>query len=311
MGITRESIIRGPGAVKLGSTQIFDKEGIDAELQKETFDIPVSAYGNVDTRFKDVLGKVTFTPCGAVTAGILAALYPYGTPNLGADIFGSVDVPVEVHSLAGKKVLFAAGAITRMPTLRLSAQETLFGGQAEITTVIANGADRTTANSMYTISDAAFAGAFDVADVKCKPVSAAWGASAPWDAIKTKTGWTIDLEASFDPETIDEVGTIGMKLTGVTARARCQPLGVTEANIFDAMRVQGTGNAIGDSVRTGNNLVLIGTGGISVTLTDAALVQGPIKWGPGMLRAGELGWIAHRTVSAGVGGPVFTVAMTA
>lgn len=312
MSINRESIIRGPGAVKLGSTQIYDKDGIECTLETETFDIPVSAIGNVDTRLQDAIGRTDFTPSGRVTADLLAALYPYGTPNIGADIFGDADVACEVHSLAGKKLTWTAAAITQMPQLRLSAKQTLFGA-CQISHVIGNGMDRATANSLYTIADEAFSGAYDKADVKCKPVSAAWGASAPWAAIKTQDGWTVDFDLQLEPVMVDENGTIGMQIGGVIARARCQPLGLTEANVFDALNTQGTGHTIGDSIRTGNDLVLTGAtgGGVTVTLKDCALVEGPLAWGQERLRSGEIGFITHRAITSGVGGPVFSIALTA
>lgn len=310
MGIQRESILRGPGAAKLGTVQLFDKDGISADVETPTFDINVSAFGNLDTRMADALGRVTLTPCGNISAPLLAALYPYQTPNLGAEIFGSADVPCEVHSIAGTKVTFKAAAVTRMPSIRLSAKQTLFGGPVEITCVIANNADRDDEESLYVMATEAFSGSVDRTEIKCLPVAATWGITAPWDNIRTSDGWTIDFDLTLTPEVVDDIGTIGMKLDAVTARARCTPVGITEAQILAARRVQGTGRHIGATMRTGNDLNLVATGGVTVSLKDAALVSGPISWGAGTLRAGEIGFVAHREINAGVGGPVFTVGLT-
>lgn len=309
MGTSRESIIRGPGAVKLGTNQFFDKEGIDANLEVSSFDVSVSAFGKVDTRRADALCKIGFTPSGRVTQALLDALYPYGTPVPGSEIFGDTDVPVEVHSLAGKKVVFAAGAITGMPDLNLTARGTLFAA-AEITTVIANEADRTDANSMYEVSDAAFSGPYDVGDIKCGPVSAAWGAVAPFDDIKTKEGWKVSFDLQLEPVVVDDVGTIGMQMVAVNVKATCMPMHLSEANILDALNSQGADGAIGSSMRTSNDLVLTTSFGLVVTLKNAALVEGPLKWGATDLRAGELGFEAHRDVSGDTAGAVFSVVYT-
>jgi len=311
MGTSRENIIRGPGAVKLGSVQIYDKDGIDSALVPTGFKVMVSAIGEVDTKLEDAIGETGFTPSGRVTAALLAALYPYGNPTYGADIFGASDVVCEIHSLLGKKVAWTASALTKMPQLRLSAKQTLFG-DCQISHVIGNGMNRRTANSLFEVSDETFAGAYDKADVHCKAVSAAWGSDSPWDAIRTKDGWMIDFEPTFDRVFDDEEGTIGMQITGITARAKCTPQGLNEAQILAALNSQGTGHGIGDSIRTGDDLVLTGPagGGVTVTLKDAALVQGPLQWGNDKLRNGELGWEAHRSISSGIGGAIFTVAMT-
>lgn len=311
MPISRESIIRGPGAVKLGSTQIYDKDGISSFVEQTGFDIPVSALGNIDTRLQDAVGRTEFTPSGRVTAGLLTALFPYGTPNLSADIFGSTDVACEVHSLAGTKLTWHASAITQMPQLRLSPKQTLFG-PCQISHVVKNNTARTAANSFYTVGSEAFAGSYDKADVKCATVTAAWGASSPWDDIKTQDGWTVDFDLALEPVMEDNQGTIGMQITGLTVRARCTPLGLTEAQIMDALRTQGSGMGLGASLRTGDDLVLTGSagGGVTVTLKDVALVEGPLNWGTSSLRAGELGFVGHRAIASGVGGAAFTVALT-
>lgn len=310
MSITRESIVRGPGTVKLGSDQFFDKDGIDAVLEISTYDVPVGIYGNVDTRRSDAVARISTTPSGRINAAILAALYPYGNPTIGSSLGGSSDVALEVHSLAGTKVLFKSAFLSQMPQLRLTPRETPFGSAAEFMALLGNGDARTDANSMYTVSSAAWSGTFDKADIKSVPYTAAWGATSPWDDIKTANGWTIDFDLGMEPVIEDSEGTIDYLLTSVTCRATCQPLGLSEANILDGLKVQGTGNALGSSIRTANDLVITGTGGLTVTLKEAALVTAPLRWGNTSLRAGEIQFVSHRSISSGTPGAIFSVAMT-
>ena len=317
MPTARESILRGPGSLTYDSQTVFDRDGIDAAITPTEFEILTSLHGRVDSRLADAVGEVSCIPSGRATAGLLAMLFPYGNPTIGASMGGATDKPLVVHSLSGRKLTLHAAYLTALPQLRLSARQTLFGSAATWTAVLKNNTARSAANSMYTIADEAWSGTYNPADVKTLPHTAAWGATAPWDAIKTAEGWTIDFEIGTEPVMDDSEGTIDHILTSVTARARCRPIGLTESNVLDALKVQGPGNAIGSTRITGNNLVIQAAGGVTVTLHNAGLVEGPVRWGNTDLRIGEIGFVAHRSFSgavpgpAGVPGPVYSVAMTA
>lgn len=305
MGMTRQSLSRGPGTVKIGTTTFYDKDNISAELLLEQFDIPVSAFGKVDTRKKDQSAKITFKPCGEVTSALLALLFPYTTPNIGASLFGVADTPAEVHSKAGTKLTFHCAAITAMPELILSATETLLG-QVEITALIKNGVDPESANSLYTIAAAEWAAqAMASSNIKTVPYSASWNGLT----FKSKAGFTVAPTIETTAEYVDGLGTIDMTLTGAAVTAKCRPIGLSEADIAEAMALQGPGNAIGTSLRTGADLTITGAGGLTVILRDTALVTGPFLWGTTELRAGEIGFIANRTETTGAYGELFSVAM--
>lgn len=306
MSIQRETVIRGPGTVKLGAVQMFDREGIKADIAIETFEVPVSAYGNVDTRRKDVTGVVTFRPSGRLTAAILAALYPHGTPSIGASLFGATDVACEVHSLAGTKVTFHAAALSKMPSLKLSTTETAFGGDAEITALLKNNTARTADNSFYTVASVAWSGAFDVADIKGGAYVGTWNSVT----FKTAEGWDVEFDMETEPQYCDGDGTYDMMLTGVTARAKCKPIGLSESALLGHLKVQGATAGLGASMRSGQDLVIAAAGGLTVTLKDVAMVEGPMEWGSTNLRVGEIGFVAHRAIAGGVPTALFTVALT-
>ena len=124
MAINRTTILRGPGTVIYGTGNgaqtIYDATGITAEVETSTSDVPSSVSGTLDQIKTDQVGTIRFTPCGQLSAGLLALLYPYGTPTIGARVFGDADVPLSIHSVAGTKVTFVNAALTAMPPLRLS-----------------------------------------------------------------------------------------------------------------------------------------------------------------------------------------------
>jgi len=308
--IQRQSVIRGPGTVKLGTVQFFDKDAIKADLKIETFDVPVSAYGNVDTRRKDMTGVVTLKPCGNLTNAILAALYPHGTPNIGASLYGAVDTPCICHSLAGTKVTFAAAALTKMPSLKLATNETAFSGDAEITCLVKNNTARSADASFYSVAQEQWAGAFDVADIKGGVYLGTWGTGEAAVTFQSNDGWTCDFEMQTEAQLADGVGTYDIMLKGVTVRAKCRPLGLSESDLLGYLNLQGAGAVMGGSMRSGMDLTIASATGLTVALKEVALVQGPMEWGPTNLRAGEIGFVAHRAIAAGVPGALFSVALT-
>ena len=83
MSINRNTILRGPGTVVFGGATLYDASGITCEIESATAGLPSSVSGEIGTIKTDAIGKVTLTPCGQISAGILAALFPYAaaTPS--------------------------------------------------------------------------------------------------------------------------------------------------------------------------------------------------------------------------------------
>ena len=294
MALNRQSIVRGPGTVKLGTLKLFDSAGIVPELNSATQELPSSLVGPMDTIKTDQTATIQFTPVGEVTADILAALFPHQSPNSGSSLFGSSDVPAVVHSRAGVKVTFASAALTSIPELRLSPVQTPFG-QATLTAIVANGKTPDETNAVYKVETATYAdGEPDRAKILTgKAYTASWGSL---DINDTAAGWTISFDLSTDPVNNDSQGTADMTLASLVVRARCQPLGLGESSLLAALPAA---KARGSSVATANDLVITAEDGLTVTLKNAALVTGPVQWGNTTLRAGEIGFVAHRDATTG------------
>jgi len=304
--ISRENVIRGPGTVQLGSVQMFDRDSIKADIEIDRFGVDVSAYGNVDTRFKDAKGKIAFRPCGNLTASILTTLFPHGSPSIGSSLFGATDTACLVHSTAGTKVTFHSAALTKMPNLKLSTTETAFSGQAEIMALPKNNTPRTTSNSFYTVASETWAGSFNVADIKGGIYLGTWNGVT----FQTSEGWDVEFDMGLEEQYADGVGTYDVMLKSVGVRAKCRPIGISESTLLGYLNVQGATAILGSTMRTGNDLVITSSTGLTVTLKEVALVEGPLEWGNTTLRVGEIGFVANRSIAAGVPGALFTVALT-
>jgi hypothetical protein len=159
------------------------------------------------------------------------------------------------------------------------------------------------------VTSAAFSDtSFDPASIITQPYTGVWGVSAPWSSITTFDGWQVDFDLSLNPITTDGDGIVDMTFASLAVTAKCRPIGITETQLITALGLQGGGNARGRSLQTGSSDLVISNTGVTVTVKSAQLKSGPMAFGSGTPRIGELTWVATRKFAAGVASPLFTVA---
>ena len=307
MALTRASVLRGPGKVKINATEILTNGDITLTPNVSLADVTFSHGGVLDRVLSDVTMQVDFTPGNQVTAGILSALFPYGTPTLGSSLLSTADVTAAVvgREASNNKITLAAAALSKMPGLRLSSRApNLFSGNASLFASVKTGIARNAADSLYTIGTEAWTGVVTRADIKAGIYSGAWN-SLTFGA--TEDGWSVEFDCNWQPVTTDEDGTIDWTLESVTARASCTPIGQA-LSLLNSMPVYN--QAIGTSQYAATDLVIAATGGLTVTLKQARLVSGPCRWGAATLRHGQVGFIASRALATGEPGALFSVAIT-
>jgi hypothetical protein len=312
VGISRANIYRGPGTVQLGAGPVMYSIGdIEAVWDIAPGQAENSIHGRTSQFINDRMVKVTLTPAAQVTAAMVAALYPsaYLNPTLGAGVFGASDTALLIHGIDGRLLTIHNAAITRMPDLILSPTQAAFG-QMELTGLIIDAGDPTDDDSYYTESSSAWSDtSYATANELRLVYAAAWGTLLT--DIKTEGGWTLTPELNLTPQECDDVGTVEMYIQGAGMMAKCTPLNLSLADGLSNMRLQGTGNARGASLRQGENLVITGTGSAVVaTLNDAALIEAPKRWGTNTLRNGEIGFVAERTESTGTFGAFASIAIS-
>lgn len=300
MSINRNTILRGPGTVKFGGATVFDSNGITCEIESATQGLPSSISGEIGTIKTDQTGKISFTPCGQISAAILAALFPYASAAIGSSACGAADTPCVVHGMSGTRVTLVNCCVRKMPEIYLSPVKTAFGS-VELAAALGLAKGPTDDAALYTVEQADYdAGAPDPTGITGVAYAGTFGALSIPD---TADGWTITPEVTLNPVSTDTLGTIDWTVASVGCTAKCTPLGLTEEQILAALpATRARGSLIG-----GDDLVVTGAGGLKVTLHGASLVTGPLQWGNTQLRAGEIGFTAHRSFAGGVPGPVFEV----
>lgn len=300
MSINRNTFLRGPGTVKFGGVTVFDANGITCEIESATQGLPSSISGEIGTIKTDQTGKISFTPCGQISAAILAALFPYASAAIGSSACGAADTPCVVHGMSGTRVTLVNCCVRKMPEIYLSPVKTAFGS-VELAAALGLAKGPTDDAALYTVEQAAYdAGAPDPTGITGVAYAGTFGALSIPD---TADGWTITPEVTLQPVSTDTLGTIDWTVASVGCTAKCTPLGLTEEQILAALpATRARGSLIG-----GDDLVVTGAGGLKVTLHGASLVTGTLQWGNTQLRAGEIGFTAHRSFAGGVPGPVFEV----
>jgi len=307
MALARASILRGPGKVKINATEILTRGDIVLTPNISLAPVEFAHGGPLDQVLSDVFMQVEFTPANQITAGIIAALWPYTNPTLGASLLTTADVTAAIvgREAASNKITLAAAALAKMPSLKLSARApNLFSSSAQLLASVKTNVARTVADSLYTIGTEAWTGVVTRADIKNGTYSGSWNSIT---FGSTEDGWDVEFDCSWSPVTTAEDGTVDWTLEGVTVRASCTPIGqaLTLLNSMPAYN-----QAIGTSQYAATDLVIAATGGLTVTLKQAKLVSGPCRWGATTLRHGQVGFITTRYLATGEPSTVFTVAIT-
>jgi hypothetical protein len=304
MTIARASVIRGPAIVTFGGVSMYTESDITLTPGITTQALSSSFFGAVDEIPLDAIVGVTFTPMGVWA--YRTALLVNASRAIGSDIFGS-DATCVIHALSGDKLTLKAAAITQMPQLRFAVGQQLYG-PVTITGIRADNTAWATADSLVKSETASFADtSFSPADVLSQVYTMVWGSTAPWSAITSEVGLTIDFAMQLTPLSCDEVGTIGMTFGGISAVARFKALNATAANILDLLKLQGSGS--GRGVRRSalkNELVITGTG-VAFTLKNCHPAEGSVNFGTTTIRPGETAFTTTRSFTSGAIDALFTM----
>lgn len=221
-----------------------------------------------------------------------------------------VQEPLVVYSPAHRtRITFHVAAVVGMPSLRFSAVQSIFSSPVRFECFGKNNQAWATANSLYTIDTAALAiSAPDPDDIPTQEYSLAWGGSSPWSAFSTREAVEVAFNLSLQEVSSDQRGLLARKISDLEVTVRAVP-DVSESAILAALNLQG--GTVGRGVDiTGEDFVISGTG-VHVTIYNAGLRNGPLRFNPNDPRAGQLEWASIRGITAGVADAIFRVGTAA
>lgn len=303
MSLDRFSVIKGPAVVTFHGQTIISQGDITVRSTINTFPINTSPQGQVDVRVNDVVTEVSFTPDGEWSAGFAETFFPFQPDMIGKSIFnnvyvgqGNTDLPLLIKPTVGAGGLgFKAAAISRSPTLRLSAGAvpigpitfTCIGQHDDIT-------QRTTPSGPGTASG------MDPTKIFTVPYSVN---GAGFTDLETVDGITIDIGITTTPLQVDSDGTIDIMLSGVTATARFRPVGLTDEEIWDILGIDGLSRGV-SFAQTGVDFIIASRDGVTgspgATLFGARVRSAQAMYGQTQHRGGEIEVVATQQSVAGV-----------
>lgn len=298
----RTTIVRGPCKIAYDTQTFYSKGGVVLTMTNSTFDKETDAYGMVGKSKTDLQIVVEFEPVGEIEA--LAVLFPYGNTAMGSSIYGSTDKALVITATDATYTINNA-AITQMPSIRCTANNTAFGS-VQFTGLLDKGGDPVNLSDYYAVGAGGSIGtAFTPGTIITAPYRATLGSVGPFFS---EAGFEIAFELGLNPVVVDGIGTVDMSLQNLGATITCIPTGLAE-NSFD-----GFFNGLDAGEDLANSSLDISTatvGGLNFDCAAVQLIDFQKRFSPTDNRLGQLTLAARRTFSTGNPVALFTVAAVA
>lgn len=298
----RTTIVRGPCKIAFDSATFYSKGGVSLTMTNSTFDKETDAYGVVSKSKTDFQIVVEFEPVGEIKD--LAKLFPYGNTVMGASIYGGTDKPLVITATDATYTINNA-AITQMPSIRCSANNTAFGS-VQFTGLLEISGDPAALADYYAVAGGNPIGtAFDPSKIITAPYQATLGGGL---TFFSEGGFEISFDLSLNPVTVDGIGTVDMSLQNLGATITCIPTGVAESSFDGFFGSLDTGEDLASSTL---DIATATVGGINFDCAAVQLIDLQKRFSPTDNRLGQLTLAAKRTFSAGAPVALFTVAAVA
>lgn len=330
MAITRASIIQGPAIIQVGAVTpitFYTREPFVLDVSQDTFEILTDAYGKADERVIARKVSVSFVPAGEIkghsgeTTVINALWGSIKTLARGASLLCATDQPLVIWTLDGKKYTIPAVALTGIPSLDLTSRRNPIG-TITYTGYCKDNTDWTEAtNPLVKLAAVSFVdpGNFDSSGIPMDKYTGVWGTVTGFTSFKSEAGFKVDFGMkTFEVDT-DSDGPVDIRFDQLDVTVKCAPIGPTEQNVLDALRIMGSGARPGRSLHydlAGSATPdLVITGGTTpmqlvFTLKAAALKSAPFNFAADKKRLGEVEFVATRTVSGGAVSALFDIALS-
>jgi len=298
----RTTIVRGPCKITYDSQTFYSKGGVTLSMTNSTFDKETDAYGIVGKAKSDFQVVVEFEPVGEIEA--LTVLFPYGSTTIGASIYGSTDKPL-VITAADATYTIRNAAVTQMPSIRCTANNTAFGS-VQFTGLLDVGGNPNLLSDYYSVGAGASIGAtFDPSKLVTAPYTATLGGSL---TFYSEAGFEVSFDLGLNPIMVDGIGTVDMSLQNLGCNISCIPTGIAE-NSFDTYF--GSLDAGEDLANVTLDISTTTSGGLNFDCAAVQILDIQKRFSPTENRLGQLNMSARRTFSVGVPAALFTVAAVA
>jgi hypothetical protein len=299
---TRTTIVRGPAKVVFDAATFYSKGGLTLTMTTSTFDKESDAYGMLGKSKTDFQVVVEFEPVGEIEA--LAVLFPYGNSAIGSSVYGGTDKAL-VITAADATYTIRNAAVTQMPSIRCTANNTAFGS-VQFTGILDLGGDPSALSDYYAVAaGAAIGAAFDPTKLVTAPYQATLGGST---TFFSEAGFEISFELGLTPIVIDGIGTVDMSIQNLGCSISCIPVGIAESSFDSFFGSLDVGEDLASSTL---DISTATSGGLNFDCGAVQIVDLQKRFSSTENRLGQLSMSARRTFTTGNPNALFTVASVA
>lgn len=305
----RTKIIEGPAVIIFDGVTYYTKADIVWSFGIQAFNLPSATHGVLDSRYDDIVSKISFNPVG-VFSEYIKLWKPFETPVLGSSLLGNTDKSCVIHTVAGQEITLKGAGLTKIPGMDFSAVKTMTGA-VEITAVGENSAVWSADSKRFAIEAKSFADtSLNPDDIYTQPYTLSLGAS-PYASIETEEGVHVEYEMGVTARKTDTAGTVDLRLSNFAVTASFTPVGLSESEYAALFGLQGAGvgrgKRIGGSART---MTITGTG-VHYILYGAVPVDGGLVFAADKGRTPAIKLQGVRSFAAGALQPLFYIGTAA
>lgn len=286
------------------SVTFFHKSNLEVKRVVETFRVGSQGQGD-EERIGDYMHQVSIVPEGRWNANLIAALWPHLNKLPGAPLFGDTDRTLVLTGTDGVTQTMISAAVTKMPNLKFSAEESLIGA-VEFTGLLGNNMDwddasnRETAGTGGTFTDSGYSNAL----IPTQEYLGALGAVTGFSSIDTLDGFDVQFNLRLNRFQTNRLGTYQYFFAGLDVAVNFIPVNISDANIKAA--TAGLAQLRGAALRANSNgtgaFTIVGADGITyLTIPSASVKSSGVRWGLGdnFARPGEIAIVGNWTFSSG------------
>lgn len=305
--MSRHGFISGPAKILRGAVPWYTKDASNFKLETQTKPVISGAHGTMRHNRTGRLVTFSHTPSGQLSTAIIAQLWPYASSMMGIDPFGATDVPLVAHGQDGDLHTMVASALTKMPDLHFSDENTAIGS-AEFTGVLGLTKAPSDADAFYTVAasggvyaDATFTGE----SIKSQLYTGALAGITGLTEFFAMEGFKVQFQTKVDLKWAPGKGFVGGRLSDVSVMASFRPYGPTSQEVLDA--INWTSELGTDANDDAVAFTITGQDASTIfTIPKATPVSAGFEFGGIALRQGEVGVVASRAFAAGVPSPLWT-----
>lgn len=309
------TVIQGPAWVIWNSFTFYTEGAVTVSYRRDNWTPKSAQYGSLGPRMRAMRTTVGFKPAGEIKAG-LAKYFPYGpstietvtkVSSIGSSIFNGA---LQVVPLNGSNMItFPKAGMTRSPRLTLKPSATALG-DIEFTTIGDPSVAPTNPAFWQTLaSGSPDPKTFDPTKVISPVYTFTWDALS---AVDCEDGIEIDIAVHTKDMMSGNYGLVDIIVEDVEASATMVPIGVDEAAISTALKLQGSDALLpGANLGiTGKDLTIAASGIFTAVLKQAGPTGGEFRYDIGTFRQGAMQFATRKTFTAGVPDPIFTLALS-